>query len=228
MKKEYLLNQFDIKEKPILDSVQNVLFLEEYEKIMEDEKYRNHQDLTAFLRLISGVDQKIAEENIQRIKKIVSREVLDGVSLYFNGAKYTAKHLSDNELRMQYSYGLHECGISVFSVEKRYPRQLALEHNWFSERAFLKIDEEKSIFSLKIIEPHNTRERLFWYCDGRNWKQIDNADGYLEIPTGSFRFTFFPAETIVEAECLVAYTGSQEHSDLISEKDCRELNIHIW
>lgn len=228
MKKEYLLNQFDMKEKSILDRGQNVLFLEEYEKIMEDEKYRKHQDLTAFLRLISGVDQKTAEENIQRIKRVASREVLDGVSLYFNGAKYTAKYLSDNELRMQYSYGLHECGMSIFYVEQRYPRQLALEHNWFSEKAFLKIDEEKSIFSLKIIEPHNTRERLFWYCDGRNWKQIDNSDDYLEIPTGSFRFTFFPAETIVEAECLVAYTGSQEHSDLISEKECRELNIHIW
>ena len=171
MKREHLMDKFDVQEKNTSDSAWENSFLTEHEKILEDQTCRNHQDLTAFFRLISGVDQKTAEENIRRISQVIPREVLNGVSLYFNGGKYAARYLSDYELRMQYAYGVHACGISFFDVHKRYPRQLAVEHNWFSEKALLKIEEDKCVFSLRTRDSHNTEEKIFWYRDKKEWKQ---------------------------------------------------------
>lgn len=228
MRKEYLMKTCKKQKELITDGFEKEMFLSEYEKMLKEKHYRTHQDLTAFLSLISGVDKKTAEDNIRRIKQIVEKEILDGISSYFSDRKFTSQYLSDAELKMRYDHGIYECGMSFFDVEKRYPRKLAVEDQWFFRKTFLKVEEKICVFSLKVRDLPYIKEKTFWYSDRGKWRQVRDSEGYLEIPAHSFRFTFFPAERIVEAECLVAFTGHQDASVSISEEECRELNIHIW
>lgn len=199
--------------------------LTDFGKVQGAECLSRHQNLTQFIQLVCGVDEKTAEENACRIEHVISGEVAEGFAGFLKYGDQAERRVRNSNLRFKYAPGRYPCRMCLYQPEIRYPRKLAEEQGWFEEQAELEIGREKSYVWLELRE---AAEKEFWYFTEMGWRKAVREGNRLRIPTDVFRFLFFQNEPIGEGECLTAWMGSGESEPEIEKENCRELNIHIW
>ncbi len=184
-----------------------------------------HQHLTQFLQMICGLDEERAEENACRMEHVVSGEVLHGICDFIKYGDTYDRVVKNANLRIFYDEGIYEFCMSIYCTEKRYPRVLAKENDWFSDSVFLEISNEKSYFYLKETAEHLDYDGL-WYKSEFEWKKAVKTKKGFQIPTDVFSFTFSPKMPVTEGYCILAFCSEKDAEP--AEKNYRELNVHIW
>ncbi len=202
------------------------LKLTDFGKIQGLECISRHQNLTQFLQMVSGMELEEAQENACRLEHVINKKAVQGITDFIKYGDVYDRILTNNDLRFMYEDGVYETCMGIYYVEKRHPRILAPEHDWFEDESVLVIKEGKSKFLLNLIaEKAETAETVIWYHSNGTWIKAMRSEKGFQLPADIFTFTVSAAVPVVEGVIMIALTKGENEPAVT---DCRELNVHMW
>ena len=182
------------------------LELTSFGKAQGAECLARHQHLTQFIQMICGLDESSAEENACRMEHVVSGEVIHGICDFMKYGDSYDRTVRNANLRFFYDEGEYTFCMGIYRAEKRYPRVLAEEHNFFSDEIRLKVENEKSYFCLKKIS--SRAPEYLWYKAEFDWKPAERTDEGFQIPTDVLTFTFGSRMLVIEGYGMIGFSDS--------------------
>lgn len=182
-----------------------------------------HRNLTEFLQLICGLEEREAEEDACRIEHVISQKAVRGISDFLKFGDTYDRVIRDTDLHFMYPEGVYKFCMGIYCAQRRYPRILAKEFYSFQEQVELEIGKEESFFYLQPREK-GYREKL-WYKGNTGWEQAGVTERGFRIPARALAFTVSPEDPVTEGEGILFFGDKKLEAE---EKDYKELNIHIW
>lgn len=182
-----------------------------------------HEKLTQFFQMVSGMNQERAQEDACRLEHYISQEGLEGIDNFLLFGDVYDRTYERMDFYTIYGEGEFEMKMGIYELERRNPRFLAKEHDWFYHTAVLRVEKKKSYF---MIQPNRLEEiGYLWYRRFGKWVPVAMEDGAYRLPADIFTYTANAKMPITEAKAIMAITVFEEEPVTI---DCREINIHIW
>lgn len=199
------------------------LKLTEFGITLGEENCYRHDSLTQFLQLI-GVEQDEAEQDACRMEHVVGAATIEKICDFMNYGTTYERVIKNPDLRSRYKTGTYEFPMGLYCVGLRYPRVLSDEYFWYKEKLLLEVGEESCQFRLQMKEPNKGFST--WYQDADiGWREAKQDETGAWLPAEAFQFTMSPHNYITEGTALIAF---MKRAGPPTEKDCRELNVHIW
>lgn len=199
------------------------LELTAFGKAQGAECLERHRYLTQFLQMVCGLGEEVAQENACRIEHVVSGEVIEGIREFLKFGDIYDRVVHNLDLYSIYETGRYEFNMSIYKIDKRYPRILADEFYCFSDMVYLDVRRDISYFSLQKIREDFTMD--IWYKNQSVWERAERTESGFRIPAEIFVYTMSTVTPITEGDSIIAFTDTDMPFD---EKACRELNVHIW
>ncbi|MDY3052555.1 MAG: iron dependent repressor, metal binding and dimerization domain protein [Ndongobacter sp.] len=194
-----------------------------------------HQSVSDFLQLFCSLREEKADENARRMELTVDDEVLQGMERYMRSCR-RQRQIRWQELYFVYERGSYEVGVGIYDVNKRLPRVLSREYDWFESRVTVEVAENIRIRLKKREQGSDTGtflgderrripDRALWYRRGETWvRAAERGRGY-DIPAEVFNYTADHRISVLEADLFIAFTRSDQEP---GEQDIREMNLHLW
>ncbi|MGL6201039.1 MAG: iron dependent repressor, metal binding and dimerization domain protein [Lachnospiraceae bacterium] len=187
------------------------------------EYINRNQQLTQFIQKVCGMEEEQAQENASRMGRVVSGEVVRGISDFLKTGVICERMVKSDNLHFMYEEGVYEFCMCIYRMEERYPRLLAEEFYVFYDMVSLEVGSNKSSFYLQPKD--NNHPPCLWYINSSGWEKAEKVDRGFRIPVGIFSFAICEEELITEGNCIIAFP---EGDTIPSEQESRELNVHIW
>lgn len=199
------------------------LELTDFGKSQGAECLERHQYLSQFLQMVCGLEEKKAYEDACRMEHVVSQDAIRGICGFLKYGDTCDRVMRDLDLSSMYREGSYEFRMGIYCTEKRYPRILAEEYYYFSDKICLEVGEEKSSFFLRLRKEE--APGILWYKKKHGWKKAKREGNGFRIPTDIFTFTVSTVIPVTEGDGIVAFASSGREP---AGEECRELNVHIW
>lgn len=207
----------------IEDANDGILRLTEIGKIQGEECHTRHHNLAQFLQMTCGLEEEQAQKNACRMEHVVDSEVIDGVRDFLKYGDTYDRIARKLDLHSLYDEGSYIFCMSMYRLETRYPRKLAEEFALFHDQIELVVKKEQSVFCLQTKE--QKLDFYLWFLNGEQWTMAEKQEKGYSIPAEIFVYGFSKMIPVTECECLIGITKETMPP---GEKECRELNIHIW
>lgn len=208
----------------LLDHTSEELILTSYGKIQGEECLKRHRYLTEFLKLVCGVDEEEAAENACRLEHVISHEVFRGICKFMISGDTYDRVVRNQDLGIQYGAGIYEFRMTIYLIEKKYPRMLAPEFEWFQDQLRTEVGDVSS-FYLQLRADADRKDKVILYQEDGFWKQADISEYGCRIPTDIFSYSICKEYPVTEGEALIAFVQAGEEPQ---EEHVRELNVHLW
>lgn len=200
-----------------------ILSLTDFGKEQGEDCHYRHQSITHFIQVTCGLDEVKAEENACRMEHVLSDDVIRGMSQFLRTGEVYDSVVRNVDFHTRYEVGEYEFRMSLYQMDKRYPRILAEEYKIFEERICLEVGEKESFVYVRQLP--DTPKIFFWYKRGECWKKATRSERGFQIPGEIFVISSNGKIPVTEGEGMIAITKNEM---LPKENACRELNIHLW
>lgn len=198
------------------------LELTDFGRYEGEECHYRHYMLTQFLQMI-GLEKEEAQEDACRLEHVVGEKTVKGIADFLLNGDVYERSFTSSKLRDQYEPGEYDFLMGLYHMDAHYPRELAEEFYLYSDTAVLCVGEEESGFLLR--RKSKRPDLVFWYKSGEGWERAEKRARGEWIPAQAFEFTVTPGDPVMEGYLLTAFTTGEEE---VSDRKCRELNVHIW
>ena len=199
------------------------LELTEYGRIRGEACCYRQDSLYDFLQLI-GLQPDEARVEAERIKGAVSKKTIERIGDFVNYGDIYERTIRNTDLKFWHDPGDSPLLFGFYETAYCYPRRLAMENFWYEENAVLNITDTSGTFVFK--RSNMEKEWTLWYKNGEEqWKEVAFDGSHDRIPSSELEYSFVPGELVHEGRILVAFTDPGQFPE---EKNCKELNVHIW
>lgn len=199
------------------------LSLTDFGKGQGAECVSRHEKLVQFLQLVSGMDEEEAAEDACRLEHVISKKGIHGISEFLKYGDVYDRIVQNPDLRSMYGEGSHGMCMGIYYAEKRHPRVLAEEFEWFEDQVLLEVKDESGTFFLRPADGPEACE--LWYRKDHIWERAEKTEAGYGIPSRVFTYCISAAVPVTEAVAIVAFVKAGQKP---AAMDCRELNIHLW
>lgn len=182
-----------------------------------------HEKLTQFFQMVSGMDQKEAQEDACRVEHVISQKALEGIDKFLKYGDVYDRTYSGMDLCTHYGEGSFQMLMGIYELERRNPRFLAAEDAEFEQTARLGVRAGISCFVLRRKKPDAAV--TMWHRRHNEWIKVEADQEEYTLPSDIFTYSVSGQMPTTEANAIIAFTRFEQKPVTI---DCRELNIHIW
>lgn len=187
------------------------------------EYLEKHRCLTEFLRLVSGADAEIAEENACRIEHVLDDTVYLGIRMFMEKRHTFSYTMYGNDLNFLFPYGKRAMPSAIYIKGTAHPRRLAEEYYWFRKKIMADICEESYLYLIPE-SGHMKNQQLAYWFDGR-WKEAERTDNGYKILSEALECNIRQDDKLKEGKVLITvFEGELEN---IIEEKVRVLTVSL-
>ena len=202
---------------------QDVLLLTDFGKEQGADCHYRHQNITHFIQMTCGLDEKSAAENACRMEHVISSDVIEGMYRFLRTGELYGSVVRNMDFHTRYAVGEYRFRMAIYQMDRRYPRILAKEYADYDENILVEVGEKESYVYLQSLRTEN--QRYLWYRREDLWNKADETKKGYRIPAEMFVVTSNRKIPVMEGEGMIAFTKDDV---LPGEEQCRELNIYLW
>lgn len=199
------------------------LKLTDFGKAQGAECVSRHEKLVQFLQMVSGMDEEEAGEDACRLEHVISKKGIQGISDFLKYGDVYDRMIRNPDFLTLYGEGTHEMCMGIYYAEKRQPRILAKEFEWFEDELVLEVEKNGSSFRLCLSD--KDRQGELWYRKEDAWERAERTEGGYRIPARIFTYVISAAVPVMEGTAMIALPDGEQKP---AAMDCRELNVHLW